>query len=146
MNFEEKNIRRKLLRPEAISQSVSWEWDSENYIRAKSTRVIALSGQENINIHNLEIRKPIAIIEIIGSRIATLSTAMLVIFSAEEQYEKSTFRLDTDVALGTLYFPPAMFAGILQLTFAPSVYFRMGKDGFGNCISNDCNFIKIPSF
>ena len=76
----------------------------------------------------------------LGSRIATVSTVMLAIFSLEDSEKKSSFQLKKDLALGVLYFPPAMFSGIAQLVSAPAVYFRMGKDGSSNAISNDVNF------
>lgn len=140
MIHENKDPRRRLLLSQAAEPGISWEWDAQSYIRAKNIRTVALSGMQNLKMHGLEISKPVGIVEMLGSRIATVSTVMLAIFSLEDSEKKSSFQLKKDLALGVLYFPPAMFSGIAQLVSAPAVYFRMGKDGSSNAISNDVNF------
>lgn len=145
MKTEKNEFPRRLINPGYLTEHLSWDWNPLSFMRAKTVRIVALSGKEDLNFHGMKIEKPLGVVELLGSRIGKLTTVMLAIFSSEEQDKKSTFFLTESLALGVMYFPPSMFSGVVQLTSAPAVYFRMGEDGSINSITNDGNFTNNPS-
>ena len=134
--------RRRGLMQEYAPITLAPDWHAPEFIRAKSIRSMALSGLQNLNLYNLEITKPLGIVELLGSRTGIVSTVMLVVFSCESESQEKmpSFHCDGEYAVGTLSFPVSMFSGILQLVSSPNVYFRIGYGADCNRISTDALF------
>lgn len=143
MNYARTDPRRRGLHQEFTALNLAYDWSTPNPFRAKTIRSVALSGLRDVNLYEIAMRKPVGVIELIGSRAGTVSTVMLVVFSNDEVGNIASFRIDRDYAVGTLSFPSSMFAGIVNLVSSTNVYFRICNDPECNAISTDASFSMV---
>lgn len=116
---------------------LSTNWEMPQVIRAKSIRTLVLSGTRDHETHGLLLRKPLGLIELIGSRSGLYSTIMLAVFGRHVGETPPKFAAQDGAALGIMHLPSESFAAFLQMVSGPSVYFRMGASGDANAIATD---------
>ena len=101
-----------------------------------------MSGDVDLKLYGLEIKKALGVIELMGGRAGPVRPVLLVIFSDDPLANVAQFRLDDDYAVGSLGLPAAMFAGVRDLSVAAGAVFRISSITSLNAISTDATLFN----
>ena len=137
------DARRRALLQQHVPLDLSTNWAQPQVVRCKSIRTLALSGEADHVSHGFEFKRPLGVIELLGSRMGHCNTVLLAAFSDHPSEDIPGFSIRFGDAVGTLLLPASAFAAYLSIVNGPAVYLRIGGTGEHNAIASDAAMLAL---
>ena len=120
-------------------------WDDGEVIKVRGVRVIALSGHATYSDRDYVLEQAVGCIEVIGNRVATRGTVLLIGFTLATTLPPATFAMAEDEAVGTMTLPASCLSAYIMMANSPAAYFRMGGDGSHNALATDASSLRVQA-
>ncbi|KQR62596.1 hypothetical protein ASF94_15330 [Acidovorax sp. Leaf160] len=114
-------------------------------IKVRGVRVITLSGHATYSDREYVLNQAVGCIEIIGNRVATRATVLLIGFTLAADLPAATFHIGEDEAVGTMTLPASCLGAYIMTANSPAAYFRMGGDGSLNALATDASSLRVQA-
>jgi hypothetical protein len=142
-NYPQRTRQQKGLLQQFTPLDLSPTWDGGEVIKVRGVRVIALSGQATYSDRDYVLHQAVGCIEVIGNRVATRATVLLIGFSLAADLPAATFHMAEDEAIGTMTLPASCLSAYILMANSPAAYFRMGGDGSLNALATDASSLRV---
>lgn len=144
-NYPLRNRQQKGLLQQFTPLDLSPTWDDGEVIKVRGVRVITLSGHATYCDRDYALDQAVGCIEVIGNRVATRGTVLLIGFTLAATLPAPTFRMTDDEAIGTMTLPASCLSAYIMTANSPAAYFRMGGDGSLNALATDASSLRMHS-
>ncbi len=144
-NYPQRTRQQKGLLQQFTPLDLSPSWERGEVIKVRGVRVIALSGHATYSDREYVIEQAVGCIEVIGNRVATRATVLLIGFTLAADIPPATFRMTEDEAIGTMTLPASCLSAYIMTANSPAAYFRMGGDGSLNALATDASSLRTHS-
>lgn len=136
------DARRRGLLQQHTPLDLSANWDVPQVVKVRAVRSLVLSGDKDFTAHGMLFRRPVGVVEMVGTRVGNCPTTMLVVFTDHPDDGIGRFRLERGEALGVLLLPVSAFSGFMHVAGGSSVYVRLGGTGADNAVANDATMLN----
>ena len=142
-NYPLRTRQQKGLLQQFTPLDLSPTWDDGEVIKVRGVRVITLSGHATYSDRDYVLNQAVGCIEIIGNRVATRATVLLIGFTLAAELPAATFHIGEDEAVGTMTLPASCLGAYIMTANSPAAYFRMGGDGSLNALATDASSLRV---